>query len=159
DSSISKEAVMVDLGPPEPGAREAIPGLASALVGVPLSAGDHPVTFTIASEGVPKEIAGQTARLKVTVKEAREKQVPALDDEFAKDTGEAETLSELKQKLRARLLATDEQRAKEEMKGALMKELLKRNPFKVAPALVERRLDAMLQRTKLGMALQGIDVR
>jgi trigger factor len=155
-----KEGVMVDLGE---ATRDLLPGLAGALTGIPLDAVEHPVAFDIPAPSderpVGKELSGQPARLKITIKEAREKQVPRLDDEFAKDTGEADTLDELKGKLRERLLKEDEQLAKSELKGELIKELLKRNSFVVAPALVERQLDNMLQRTKLQMAMRGIDPR
>ena len=48
-------------------------------------------------------MAGKQVHLHVTIKEAREKKVPALDDEMAKDTGEAETLEGLRAKVRERL--------------------------------------------------------
>ena len=85
--------------------------------------------------------------------------MPALDDEFAKDTGEGATLVELKDKLKAKILAYDTEVAKQEVKSDLIKELLKRNSFAVAPSMVERQLDAMLQRARLQMAMQGIDPR
>jgi trigger factor len=162
ERKFDKEAMMIDLGE---AAREPIPGLAAALVGVPIAAQLHEVTFVLpakaeGSEGAPQaELAGQKAALKISIKEAREKVMPALDDEFAKDTGEADTLADLKDKTRVRLLGEDEKQAKEELKGDLVKELLKRNSFVVAPALVERQLDAMVQRTRLGMAMRGIDYR
>src|SRR4030095_5435852 len=133
-----KDGVMVDLGQDE-AAREPIPGLAQTLIGLPLGATDHEVRFKVADvEGVRKELVGQSAELKVTIREAREKQTPAIDDEFAKDTGEADTLDELKGKLREKLLEEDRKAAREEVKRDLIKELLKRNEFQVAPALVER---------------------
>lgn len=160
ERKFDKEAMMIDLG--ESG-RDPIPGLLAALVGVPIKADKHEVTFVVpqAQEGkdVAKELQGARAVLRITVKEAREKQMPALDDEFAKDTGEADTLAELRDKLRVKLAADDEKAAREELKGDLVKELLKRNSFVVAPALVERQLDAMIQRTRLGMAMRGIDYR
>jgi trigger factor len=161
ERKFDKEAMMIDLSET---AREPIPGIGAALVGVPIAAAQHEISWTIPAktegEGAPAaELAGQTAALKITVKEAREKVMPALDDEFAKDTGEADTLVDLKEKTRVRLLGEDEKQAKEELKGDLVKELLKRNSFVVAPALVERQLDAMVQRTRLGMAMRGIDYR
>jgi trigger factor len=113
----------------------------------------------MADDVEPKELAGQKVELKITVKEAREKQQPALDDEFAKDTGEADTLAELREKVKARLVEADKEEATRELKRDLLKELLKKNPFAVAPALVERQLDTMIERAKLGMALRGVDVR
>ena len=160
ERKFDKEAIMIDLS--EPG-REPVPGLSKALVGVPVNASGHPVTFVVPTREerpeVAAELSGANVALKITVKEAREKQMPALDDEFAKDTGEADTLAELKDKLRTKLLADDEKQAREELKGDLVKELLKRNAFVVAPALVERQLDVMIQRTRLGMAMRGIDYR
>lgn len=158
ERKFEKEAMMVDLSEP---ARDPIPGLLATLVGVPIKAQQHEVTFVIPQdgEGVAKEVQGARVALKITVKEAREKQMPALDDEFAKDTGEADTLAELREKLRGKLLADDEKAAREELKSEMVKELLKRNSFAVAPALVERQLDAMIQRTRLGMAMRGIDYR
>ena len=151
---------MIELGET---AREPVPGLGKALVGLPVDAKDHTVTFVLPTreqdEKVAAELSGASVALKITVKEAREKQMPALDDEFAKDTGEADTLAELKEKLRAKLLTEDDKTAKEELKADLVKELLKRNSFVVAPALVERQLDVMVQRSRLGMAMRGIDYR
>jgi trigger factor len=160
DKEFDKDGVMVDLGQGDEAAREPIPGLAQALIGLPLGATDQEVRFKVADvEGVRKELVGQSAELKVTIREAREKQTPALDDEFAKDTGEADTLDELKGKLREKLLEEDRKAAREEVKRDLVKEMLKRNEFQVAPALVERQLDGMVQRAKLTLAMRGIDPR
>lgn len=156
DRPIEKDGVMVDLGETE---REPIPGLATALRGIPLAAVDHEVSYEIPSDDARKELAGQKVVLKISVKEAREKVMPALDDEFAKDTGEGDTLAELRVKLREKLLAQDEEEAKRELRRDLVKELLKRNGFAVAPALVERQLDVMLQRAKLQLAMRGVDPR
>ena len=158
DKPLDKDSMMIDLGAPV--GLEPIPGLARALTGSPVRAENRLVEFKIPDDAAGrKEMAGQGVRLTITVKEAREKQVPALDDEFAKDTGEADTLAELKDKLKKKLLEEDEREVKGELKGQLVKELLKRNIFAVAPALVERQLDAMLERAKLGMALRGIDLK
>jgi trigger factor len=156
DKPFEKDGIMVDLSDSE---REPIPGIAKALAGVPLNANDHEVKYTIAADDPRKELAGQPVALKISIKEAREKQMPALDDEFAKDTGEADTLAELREKLQARLLKEDEDQIHNELRQEIVKEVLKRNPFVVAPALVERQLDVMVQRAKIGMAMRGVDVR
>jgi trigger factor len=139
--------VGVDLSEP---AREPLPGLVAALVGLPLDAKDHEITLAL--EG------GETAALKVSVRDARAKVVPALDDEFAKDTGEADTLDELRGKLRAALEKTAAGRADRDMREALVKELVKRNPTPVAPALVERGIDSQIERARLSLAMQGVDL-
>src|SRR4051794_9286523 len=126
ERKFDKEAMMVELAET---AREPVPGLGKALVGVPVDAKDHQVTFVLptkeANPDIAAELSGASVALKITVKEAREKQMPALDDEFAKDTGEADTLSELREKLRAKLLTDNGKAAREELKADLVKELLK----------------------------------
>ena len=81
---------------------------------------------------------GKEVHLHVTIKEAREKKVPALDDEMAKDTGEAETLEGCAASCASGCWRRTERRIKREMARALIKELVKRNEFPVAPALIER---------------------
>ncbi len=149
-----RDGMMVDLGE---AAADPIPGLGKALLGIPVQAKDHEVRFTIppAKDGD----ASKDVVLKVTVREAREKVMPALDDEFAKDTGEAGTLAELRDKTRAKLLEEDEKAAKSELRQELVKQILKKNPFPVAPALVERQLDALVHRAKIQMMVRGIDPR
>jgi trigger factor len=93
----------------------------------------------------------------VTIKEAREKKVPSLDDEMAKDTGEAETLEGLRAKVREKLLEADQQRIKGEMTRALVKELVKRNEFPVAPALIDRYAQAIVNRAKQQLMMMGVD--
>jgi trigger factor len=88
----------------------------------------------------------------------REKKVPALDDELAKDTGEADTLEGLRAKVRERLLDNDQGRIRGELVQQLLKELIERNDFAIAPALVERHARVMLQRAKRQLAAAGLDV-
>ena len=82
--------------------------------------------------------------------------MPALDDEFAKDTGEADTLDGLRDKVRERLLEADKERIKQRADAQeLVKELLKRNAFPVAPALVERHAQLIVQRAKQQLAMRA----
>jgi trigger factor len=103
-------------------------------------------------------MAGKHVHLTVALKEARAKQVPALDDELAKDTGEAETLDGLRTKVRERLATVDEQRIKREMTQVLVKELVKRNEFPIAPALVDRYAQLIVNRAKTQLSQMGVDV-
>jgi trigger factor len=146
--------VVVDVGD---ATREPLPGLAAALVGLPVDAIGHAVTLQLPESEHP-ETSGKTAELAVTVKDARIKKVPELDDEFAKDTGEADTLDELKGKLRAQLEKLAAGRADRDMKETLLKELVARNPTPIAPALVERGIDSQIERARLSLAMQGVDL-
>jgi trigger factor len=77
---------------------------------------------------------------------------------MAKDTGEAETLEGLRTKVRERLAETDKTRIKREMERALIKELVKRNEFPIAPALVDRYAQAIVNRAKSQLMMMGVDV-
>jgi trigger factor len=155
DLPIDRPEAQVDLGDP---AHEPLPGLAAALTGIPIDSKDHEITLEMPAEHEHKEIAGQTAKLLVTVKDAREKVVPNLDDEFAKDTGEADTLADLRENVRKDLAKRAGERADRDMREGLVKELVKKNPLQVAPALIERGIDSQIQRAKLSLAMQGVDL-
>ena len=140
-----------DLGKPE---QSPIPGLAAALVGISLSATAHPIELTMPTEGLPKELGGKTGHFKVAVKAAHVKHVPALDDDFAKDTGEADSLEQLKDKIRASILEEDTEEARHEMRLALVDELLKRNPVPLPQGLIARLARNFLENERGRMQLQ-----
>ena len=156
EHKIKKRELMVDL---EDDVGGPLPGLASRLRGKPIG-GDAPVEvdYTLPAEGVPAEMSGRHVHLHVSIKEVREKQVPALDDELAKDTGEAETLDGLRAKVREKLAEADGTRIKREMERALVKELVARNAFPIAPALVDRYAQAIVNRAKSQLMRMGVDV-
>ncbi len=155
EHKIKRREVLVDL---EDDTSGPLPGLAGRLRGKPIG-GDHiEVDYTLPAEGPSPELAGRHVHLHVTIKEARQKQVPALDDELAKDTGEAETLEGLRIKVREKLIETDRQRIKRELSQALVKEIVKRNTFPVAPALIDRYAQAIVNRAKSQLQAMGVDV-
>jgi trigger factor len=135
-----------------------LPGLASRLHGLSIGGDPVEVKYTIPEETQQRELAGKAVDLRVSIKEVREKKVPALDDELAKDTGEADTLEALRGKVRERLAETDQGRIRGELVQQLLKEIVKRNGFPIAPALVERYARSMLQRAKRQLAAAGLDV-
>jgi trigger factor len=155
DFPIDRPEMTVDLGHTD---HEPLPGLAARLQGLPIETEGLELQFEIPADVPQKELAGKSATLKVTIKEAREKVVPTLDDEFAKDTGEADTLAELKDKIREGLVKEAEERIARDVKDELLKELVKKNPLPVAPALIERSIDGQLERARMSLAMQGIDV-
>jgi trigger factor len=154
EHKLKRRQVAIDL---ENDAEGPLPGLPSRLRGKAIG-GEVEVDYTLSTEGVPAEMAGGHVRLHVTIKEAREKKVPSLDDEMAKDTGEAETLDGLRTKVREKLLEADQQRIKGEMTRALVKELVKRNEFPVAPALIDRYAQSIVNRAKQQLMMMGVDV-
>jgi trigger factor len=155
DHKLKRRQVAIDL---ENDAEGPLPGLPSRLRGKPIGGEPIEVDYTLPTEAQLPELAGKHVHLHVTIKEVREKKVPALDDEMAKDTGEADTLEGLRTKVRQRLLEQDERRIKGEMTRSLIKELIKRNEFAVAPALIDRYAQMVVNRAKQQLMMMGIDV-
>jgi len=155
EHKVKKNTVMVDLSDDNAGG---VPGLAAHLRGVPVDSPHLDVRYQVPADTAVKSLADKEVNLHVSIKEVRERKQPSLDDELAKDTGEADTLDELKKKIRDRLAETDRQKIKQEMTQALVKEIIKRNPFPIAPALVDRHAEAMVSRAKAQLAMAGIDL-
>ncbi len=89
------------------------------------------------------DVAGKTVTFRVEVKEIGRKELPVLDDEFAKDHGECGSLAELRDKIRQGLAAAAERESDERMRMALVKQVVERNPFDVPEALTTQRFESM----------------
>jgi len=155
DHKIKTRTIQVDLSDENAGG---VPGLAERLRGVPVDAQALEIKYQVPAESPVKSLAGQEISLRVTIKEVRSRKVPALDDELAKDSGEADTLADLRTKVREKLVEAENQRIKREMSVAMVKEIVKVNPFDVAPSLVDRYAEDMVMRTKSQLMMMGIDV-
>lgn len=92
-----------------------------------------------------KELAGKKVVFSVDVKELRERVLPEVDDEFAKDVGEYETLADLRAKLRERLEESAKARSESALREQAVEKLAAKNPIPVPPSLVDQQLRAMLQ--------------
>ena len=154
EHKLKHRTAAVDLDEKEGGP---LPGLAEKLVGIAIGTEPLEVKYTIAEDAKERELAGKPVDLRIVVKEARQKKVPSLDDEMAKDTGEADTLAGLREKVRERLLEADRQRVRGEVSQQLVREIIKRNDFPIAPALVERHAQAMAARAKRQLVQAGLD--
>ena len=154
EHKVKHRTVAVDLEDEKGGA---LPELAPHLRGLPIGS-QVDIKYTIAADIPQRELAGKQVDLRATIKEAREKRVPNLDDELAKDTGEAETLQGLRDKVRERLVDADKQRIQRELIQQLLKEIVKRNEFPIAPALVDRHAQAIVARAKQQLVMAGVDV-
>ena len=155
DHKVKTRTISVDLSDEN---AVGVPGLAERLRGVPVDAQGLEIKYQVPSASPVKSLAGKEVSLRITIKEVRGRKVPALDDELAKDSGEADTLADLRIKVRGKLVEAENQRIKREMSVALIKEIVKANPFDVAPSLVDRYAEDMVMRTKSQLMMMGIDV-
>ncbi len=87
------------------------------------------------------------------------KKLPELNDEFAKDVSEANTLEELRAKIRQNLEAARDDRQKEQTRDRILSKLIAAHDFPVPEALIEQQMDVRLERAVRSLAAEGVDPR
>src|SRR5262245_27541716 len=150
EHEINQPQFAVDLDDEE---REPLPGMRQALIGIPIDTKDKPLEITVPADYKDESLRGRKAALSVTILEARAKEVPALDDEFAKDTGKSDTLAGLRAALRKELEDRETEVIDREAREGVLRELIKKNQIPVAQSLVDRAVEMQYQRLRqmLGM--------
>ena len=134
------------------------PGFDQELVGLESGASK---TFTIhfPADHPSAELAGTDMTYTVTVHGIKKRVVPALDDEFAKDLGEFDSLDALRLRVREDLEHEARHGAEREMRAELMKQLAARVPFDVPVSLVEREIDRRIEDFARRLMEQQVDPR
>lgn len=122
--------------------------------------GDHK-TFDVPypADYPDAKLAGKTYHYEVDVLGIKTKQLPELNDEFAKDVSDSSTLDELKTKIREGLEHQRDHRQKELQREKVLAELVKLHDFPVPDSLVEHQMDVRLERVVRSLAAQGVDPR
>ena len=137
----------------EVGAGQALPQFEEAVVGLRL--GERQTVAVNYPENYPnKEIAGKAVEFSIVAREIKQKVLPVLDDEFAKDHGECASLDELKTRIRERLEHELGQYQKEELKEKLVSRLIEAHPFAIPPSMVERQTRYLMERYQNQVAAQ-----
>jgi trigger factor len=103
-----------------------------------------------------ERLRGQTFSYKVKINAIKQKSLPELNDDFAKEVGEFTTLDEIRQRIREGMEHERRQTAEREAKDKLLAELIRRNEFEVPEALVEHQIDLRLERGLRALAAQGM---
>ena len=106
-----------------------------------------------------KEMANTDVEDTVTVKDIRRKVLPELDDEFAKDLGAFESLSALRDRVRADLQQESEEHARQHLRTDVLKQLSDRVTFDLPPSLVEREMDRRIEEFASRLMQQNVDPR
>jgi trigger factor len=124
------------------------------------SAGDHKnFDVTYPADYPDPKLQGKTYSYAVEVLGIKEKKRPELTDEFAKDVSDAQSLDELRKKMREELEHAREHRLKDQTREKLLAQIVKAHEFPVPEALVEGQMDSRLERTVRSLASQGVDPR
>jgi trigger factor len=134
------------------------PGFDQNLIG--LSAGEEK-TFVVhfPEDYAVTDMANTVVTYKVKVKEVRRKVLPVLDDEFAKDVGDFESLAALRARVRADMEADAEHHAKQHVRNDLLKALAERVTFELPSSLVDREIDRRLEEFARRLIEQNVDPR
>jgi len=140
----------------ELGAETLLPEFDEALMGG--SAGDEvDVEIDFPDDHRPENLAGKHAVFKLTVKEVREKQLPELDDDFAAEASEFETLDELRDEIRRRIAAALERRAEDDFRAAAVDVAAEGATIDLPKELVHARAHDMWDRLERSLSERGID--
>lgn len=131
-----------------------IPGFEEGVIG--MKAGEEKdLDITFPQEYTP-ELAGKAVVFKVKVQEVKEPQKPELDDEFAKDVSEFDTLADFRKDLGEKIKARRESQAKTEFERAITDQLIDNMEADVADAIVEQQADRMMDDYAMRVQSQGI---
>ena len=114
------------------------------------------VNVTFPEEYHAQELAGKPAVFKVKVKAIKTKEYPELNDEFAQDVSEFETLAEYTDDVKARLTAKKESDAKNQKEDAVVEKIIENATMEIPEAMVEQQLNQMLQEYAQQLSYQGI---
>ena len=134
------------------------PGFDDHLKGLEAGA-DKSFTIHYPDDYAVKEMAGTSVDYHVQVKDIRKRVLPALDDEFAKDVGEFDTLQALRDRIQQDLQKEAEAEADRALRGDLLKALASRVNVEIPDSLVERELDRRLEEFARRLMDQNIDPR
>jgi len=142
----------------EMGASANPPGFDDQVIGMAVGdskrfAVEYPEDYTV------KEMAGTTVHYTADVKGIKTRVVPALDDEFARDLGEFETLDALRTRVREDLVRDAERNAERELRNDLLRQLGQRVSFEIPEALLDREISRRTEEFVRRLYEQGVDPR
>jgi trigger factor len=105
-----------------------------------------------------KTLAGRTVKFQATVKAVRKRELPELNDEFAKDLGDFQTLEELRDMIRKTILREKESKAADDAKTQLLDKLVEAHPFPVPEVYIDRQIENNVNQQFGMLQAQGVDV-
>ena len=137
------------------GSHSFIEGFEEQVVGMKVGEAKE-INVTFPEEYFSKNLAGKPAVFKVKLNELKKKELPELDDEFAKDVSEFDTLKELKQSIKEKLEKQFKDREKFEKEDAAVRELVKELEVDIPSGMIEMEVDNMMRDMEQRMSYQGL---
>lgn len=140
----------------EVGAGQALPQFEDAVTGLRVNE-HHTVQVNYPEDFSNKEIAGKVVDFSLVVREIKQKVLPVLDDDFAKDHGECASLNELKDRIQGRLTDELKRYQDEELKEKIISRLIESHSFAAPPSMVERQTRYLMERYQNQVSQSGAD--
>ncbi len=138
------------------GSKHFIPGFEEQVVGMAVGENKEiAVTFPV-EYGVP-DLAGKPVTFEVTLKEIKAKELPPLDDDFARQFGPYETADQLKEKISEVFEKEELQKIENELKDAAVKALIAKHEFEVPEAMVEKQQSVLVENMRSNLASRNLD--
>ncbi len=140
----------------EIGSGQFIPGFEDQLIGAKVGE-TRAIEVTFPEDYGAEHLAGKDARFDVVVHEIKEKKIPAINDDFAKDMGDFETLLELRASIRQNLEQEMERLAERALEGDLIQALVDGAEVDIPQKMVDFQIDQKIEHIKEELANQGLD--
>lgn len=122
--------------------------------------GDHvTVNVTFPEEYGKEELNGKAARFEVDIKEIKIKEIPALDDEFAKEISEFDTLDEVKADIKKKIEEANAERAKVEFEDSVVDAAVENAKIDIPEVMIKNETDSMLKELEQRLKYQGLDLK
>ena len=137
------------------GSNTFIPGFEDQIVGMKTGE-EKDINVTFPEEYFSEELKGKDAVFKIKLHEIKRKELPKLDDDFAKDTSEFDTLKELKDSIKEKLEHENKHRAEHETEDAAIKAVVDTAEVDIPSGMIETELDNMIRDMEQRMAYQGM---
>lgn len=142
----------------ELGSNSFIPGFEDQLIGK--KAGDDvDVNVTFPEEYHAPDLAGKPALFEVKIHEAKVKELPELDDDFASEVSEFETMDEYRASIREKLEKAAEEKAKTETENAVVDAVVENAKVDIPDAMINEQTDRMVQDFAQRLSYQGLDIK
>jgi len=141
--------------PLELGSHTFIPGFEDQLIGVKTGE-TKDITVTFPTEYPAENLAGKDAVFTVTVKEIKRKELAPLDDEFAKDVSEFDSMQELRNDIANKLKEAAEKKAENQLRLAAVKKVSENTQVEIPQAMIDNRVNQMINDFAYHLATQGI---
>ena len=139
----------------EIGSNTFIPGFEDQIIGMKMDE-EKDINVKFPDEYFSKDLAGKDATFKVKLHEIKKKELPKLDDEFAKDVSEFDTLEELKKDIREKQEKVNAERAKHETEDAAVEAVCENTKIDIPAGMIELETDNMIENISQRLSYQGL---